>query len=302
MQRPCFAVAILLAWMAGSLVVVSRVESRSRERQVANLPSPRSVCHFESAGGRTIVLGQSAAISEEVTGEAGAVEPLVNRWYGIHGTGYDAAYDFAMLDGSYPDLARSTVDIEHSMAATEVADQFVGDSELEEYFYQASADPLPPSANQVAAVEIPALEMPASFTLWGVAVSLRDLPEQAHQWVAGELRQIGVWVETHDLIRPLASWSQAQLAELAWLQLPPQPETPVARVATVELLEFEWTEGPGASELGVDYTDEVALITAADTLEMLSAKLEIAAERLRYWAATRMVEKSHARRIAHRPE
>lgn len=299
MQRPCFAVAILLASMATSVLVVGKVQSQSQGSSVSRLPSPRVVCGGVAGveGTTVLVLGQS---DDEVDRWLESLDEFVesdrkaSHWFEVAGTGYDAAYDFAMHDGQYEGITRSTVDIEHSLAAageaavSESGAEGDGTSELERYFYEASTY----GSNEVA--------VDAEMRVGGDAATAI-----AVEWIAGRVEEARDWLVATPVAQRLVGWWE-EGRDATWMVGWVAVERDSATMSTVELYEFEMdepeVEAPYQGPDPVDFGDEVLLITAADTLDSLSARLEEAAQQLRFWAATRMVHKSQGRRVAQRAE
>ena len=141
MQRPCFALAVLLGTMASSVLVVGRVHSQLPAVASTTLPSPSSTYgNVSCVQSVSIVRGQSVDAGYEswweYTGGADhvasddeqmrdanpslATEVELKRaaaLWALPTTGYDSAYDFAMHDGWYSDVRPFPSDTESSWSA-----------------------------------------------------------------------------------------------------------------------------------------------------------------------------------------
>jgi len=112
MQRPCFALAMLLGAMASSVVVVGASYSPSPVTLGAGLPGPAMVCGVEV--GKTPAIVRSQGEDEPFVD---VDDPAALRWSTLTATGYDPAFDFAMFDGSFDDVAPSQFEIATAQVA-----------------------------------------------------------------------------------------------------------------------------------------------------------------------------------------
>ena len=139
MQRPCFALAVLLGSMASSVLVVGRVHSQLPATASMALPSPSSTFgSVSSVSSVSVVLGQSVDVGYESWWEySGGADHVASDdeqqrdaeaslatedssttspGWTLPTTGYDSAYDFAMHGGWYSDVAPSPTEVDYSWA------------------------------------------------------------------------------------------------------------------------------------------------------------------------------------------
>jgi hypothetical protein len=340
MQRPCFALAVLLGSIASSLVMVSTANSQSPVVAVIELPGPAASVGIIHEVAVTLVLGQSIDIgSDDWLAECEApeqshcsanydcdydcdydcqVEPIVATtptsnqptgfWSTLMTTGYDIAYDYAMFGGRF--LATEpchqdhekfvSVDVQEGFdclqdVEEEVAcpDEVATSIESEEYnyclgwgceridsSYVAEVDEATPADTLEETNSSVPLLLPEDSSAWlwqGIENSGAFAGEELHKWWT--LAQENAW--TQGVRDQLLNWNSIPTNIGAISRK--APATPVS------------VETPNS------FQQEMLMLIAADSLEIIGKQLQGAADQLRFLAADRIVSKSSARRVANKP-
>lgn len=366
MQRPCFALAVLLGSMASSVLVVGRTHSQLPVTASMTLPSPSSTHGYLSfSGGSTVavVLGQSMDVGYESWWEYSggadhvasddaqlrdanpslATEDLLksSKWT-LPTTGYDGAYDFAMHDGWYTDVAPSPVEGDYSWAdekssqeeepaeVSDPIDDLTGPTGCEEDDYcfgdRFDADqgrswvcpwsrPENMIRDEVLECEDETIDVASTSSLQA---------EECSRWFIQKVTGVLQWTtETVESYHSYAKDSVATQELDQWLAVAAMQWTKttvrgwiayVNQQPWVVQMQYRWaTIATGPREIDVTgyygdstesqgFDEEVMLLTAADTLDRVGSTLQQAAQTLRFWAADRIVAKGNSKRVAQRAQ
>lgn len=331
MQRPCFALAVLLGSMATSMLMVRTVNSQSPAIALIELPGPVCVSGgIEEASTISVVLGQSVDTGDDDCLDETGGDNLVasdgepwwkadsslatlwnsdestNAWSTLLATGYDIAFDFAMCGGRYFALTSSKSDIECSLAIDqhrtdliEGADHTAGTTHeirCEDYNYCLGFDcELGQTGPRHELTDANRLVPTATLYETDVCQTVL-LPEDCAVWLWHGFQNTGAWAGDQ-----LHTWWTISHNH-PWVgRFHGQSSENNTESSIDDLFGQVIPAAAAPTSVATGFQEEVLIIAAADSLDQLGLRLQEAANQLRYWAADRIVMKGNLRRVAQKP-
>ena len=301
MQRPCFALAVLLGSLTSSVLVVSKVNSQSLAMAVIELPGPASISgSVVEASAISVVLGQSIDTeddgwwdhtggADQVASDDGQqrdadsslataenIDWSTNLWWTLLTAGYDKAQDLVVCGGHCFAVASYQTESEQSPSVDPVI------AEPGDVSYLTSGP-----TNLLSCEDY-------EYCLEDVVGEPILLPEDCAVWLWHGIEDARIWAGDQ-----LQGWWTIACDQAAQLR-----ERVAQTIAEPSANELRDDVGPAttfSTNAAADFQEEVLLIAAADSLDHLSWRLQEAAWHLRYWAADRIVAKGSSRRVANKP-